>query len=125
MGKQSSGGEVFRITGARTGLAEDVRGRQRRYIISMTVRTVAVILTAALWNVARPVAIGALVLGAFLPYVAVVIANAGRENTPGLPTTFVPAPFRPALEPSSVVTGAESADERTATEREQRVADQG
>ncbi|NDZ79399.1 DUF3099 domain-containing protein [Streptomyces sp. SID10853] len=124
MRKQSSG-EVFRITGARTGLADDVRGRQRRYIISMTVRTVAVILTAALWNVARPVAIGALILGAFLPYVAVVIANAGRENTPGLPTTFVPAPYRPPLEPSSVVTGTESADESTATEREHRGPEQG
>lgn len=119
MRKQSSG-EVFRITGARTGLDEDVRGRQRRYIISMTVRTVAVILTAALWNVARPVAIGALILGAFLPYVAVVIANAGRENAPGLPTTFVPAPYRPALEPSSVATGTESADDAAATEREHR-----
>ncbi|WP_328316773.1 DUF3099 domain-containing protein [Streptomyces sp. NBC_00388] len=123
MRKQSSG-EVFRITGARTGLAEDVRGRQRRYIISMTVRTVAVILTAVLWNVARPVAIATLILGAFLPYVAVVIANAGRENAPVLPTTFVPAPFRPPLEPSSVVSGAEAADGTTTTEREQPAAGQ-
>ncbi|WP_328376272.1 DUF3099 domain-containing protein [Streptomyces sp. NBC_00440] len=124
MRKQRSG-EVFRITGARTGLEEDVRGRQRRYIISMTVRTVAVILTAALWNVARPVAIGTLVLGAFLPYIAVVIANAGRENTPGLPTTFVPAPFRPPLEPSSMVPGTDPADEAPTTERDQRAAEQG
>ena len=80
-------GQVFRITGARTSLDEDVRGRQRRYVISMSVRTVAVILAASLWNVERYVAVVALVLGLVLPYVAVVIANAGRENAPSLPSS--------------------------------------
>ena len=81
--------QVFRITGARTGLQEDVRGRQRRYVISMTVRTISVVLAATLWNVERHVAIVALVLGLVLPYIAVVIANAGRENAPSLPSTYV------------------------------------
>ena len=89
MRKQSEA-EVFRITGARQGLADDVRGRQRRYIISMSVRTLSVILAATLWNVERHVAVVALALGILLPYVAVVIANAGRENAPSLPSTFVP-----------------------------------
>ncbi|WP_327270713.1 DUF3099 domain-containing protein [Streptomyces sp. NBC_01218] len=93
--------EVFRITGARQSLADDVRGRQRRYVISMSVRTVAVVLAAVLWNVERHVSMVALALGLLLPYVAVVIANAGRENTPSLPSTFVPAPVRPALEPGT------------------------
>lgn len=97
MGKRNDT-EVFRITGARQGLAEDVRGRQRRYVISMSVRTVSVILAAVLWNVERHISMVALALGLLLPYVAVVIANAGRENTPSLPSTFVPAPVRPALE---------------------------
>ncbi|MCX5396216.1 DUF3099 domain-containing protein [Streptomyces sp. NBC_00102] len=97
MGKRDDA-EVFRITGARQGLADDVRGRQRRYVISMSVRTVAVILAAVLWNVERHISMVALALGLLLPYVAVVIANAGRENTPSLPSTFVPAPVRPALE---------------------------
>ncbi|WP_306328557.1 DUF3099 domain-containing protein [Streptomyces venezuelae] len=91
------GSEVFRITGARQGLADDVRGRQRRYVISMTVRTLSVIAAAVLWNVERHVAIVALALGILLPYIAVVIANAGRESAPSLPSTFVPAPVRPAL----------------------------
>ncbi|MEU6355638.1 DUF3099 domain-containing protein [Streptomyces sp. NPDC047072] len=101
MRKQHDGGnaQVFRITGARTGLQEDVRGRQRRYVISMTVRTVSVVLAAVLWNVERHVAIVALVLGAVLPYIAVVIANAGRENAPSLPSTFVAAPMRPMITP--------------------------
>ncbi|WP_078863971.1 DUF3099 domain-containing protein [Streptomyces sp. AcH 505] len=97
--RKQSGAEVFRITGARTGLAEDVRGRQRRYVISMSIRTLAVILTAVLWNVERPVAIVTLALGLLLPYVAVVIANGGRENASSLPSTFVTAPTRPMIAP--------------------------
>jgi hypothetical protein len=92
-------GQVFRITGARTSLDEDVRGRQRRYVISMSVRTLAVILAASLWNVERYVAIVALVLGLVLPYVAVVIANAGRENAPSLPSSFLGVPTRPMIAP--------------------------
>jgi hypothetical protein len=104
--------EVFRISGARTGLTEDVRARQRRYVISMAIRTVSVILTVVLWNVERPLAWAMLVVGALLPYVAVVFANAGRENTPTMPTsTYVPPPIRRALEPTSVQSGAERTDE--------------
>jgi hypothetical protein len=99
--------EVFRITGARQGLADDVRGRQRRYVISMSLRTVAVILATVLWNVERHVAIVALVLGGVLPYIAVVIANAGRENPPSLPSTFVPTPSRPMIAPVPTPPGAE------------------
>ncbi|MFF3348091.1 DUF3099 domain-containing protein [Streptomyces sp. NPDC002779] len=99
MRKQHDGGstQVFRITGARTSLQEDVRGRQRRYVISMLIRTLSVILAATLWNVERHVAVVALVLGVVMPYIAVVIANAGRENAPSLPSTFVVAPPRPMI----------------------------
>jgi hypothetical protein len=93
------GAEVVRITGARQSLADDVRGRQRRYVISMSVRTVAVILAAVLWNVERHVAVVALVAGVLLPYVSVVIANAGRETVRAMPSAFVPPPVRPALGP--------------------------
>lgn len=101
MRKQHGGGsaQVFRITGARTSLQDDVRARQRRYVISMTVRTLSVVLAATLWNVERHVAIVALVLGAVLPYISVVIANAGRENAPSLPSTFVTVPMRPMITP--------------------------
>ncbi|MGW1074252.1 DUF3099 domain-containing protein [Streptomyces sp. NPDC002537] len=109
--RKLGGPEVIRITGARRGLAEDVRGRQRRYVLSMLVRTLSVVLTVVLWNVERYVAIGTLVLGALLPYVAVVIANAGRENAPSLPGTFVPAPTRPVLMPGPAADVAESAAE--------------
>ncbi|WP_435129496.1 DUF3099 domain-containing protein [Actinacidiphila sp. bgisy144] len=111
MGKQG-GPEVFRITGARAGLTDDVRGRQRRYIISMSIRTVSVVLTVVLWNVERPLAWATLVVGLLLPYVAVVFANGGRENAPDLPSSYVPPLSRPALEPSEVVPGAEAAPAR-------------
>lgn len=101
--------EVFRITGARQGLADDVRGRQRRYVISMSVRTVSVVLAAVLWNVERHVAIVALAVGVLLPYVAVVIANAGRENAPSLPSTYLTAPVRPAVETAEATGRTESA----------------
>lgn len=112
--RKQSGAEVFRITGARQSLADDVRGRQRRYVISMSVRTVSVILAAVLWNIEKPVAMVALALGALLPYVAVVIANAGRENTPSLPSTFVPPPALPALEAAPPAGPADSDRARSA-----------
>ncbi|GAA1430052.1 DUF3099 domain-containing protein [Streptomyces thermospinosisporus] len=99
MRKQHGGAQIFRITGARASLQEDVRGRQRRYVISMTIRTISVILAATLWNVERHVAIVALVLGLVLPYIAVVIANAGRENAPPTPSTFITPPLRPMITP--------------------------
>ncbi|MGW4033546.1 DUF3099 domain-containing protein [Streptomyces sp. NPDC004838] len=107
--RKQAGAEVFRITGARQGLADDVRSRQRRYVISMSVRTVSVVLAAVLWNVERHVAIVAVVLGMLLPYVAVVIANAGRERPPSLPSTFVPMPSRPMIAPIPATSAASAA----------------
>ncbi|MFI8087827.1 DUF3099 domain-containing protein [Streptomyces sp. NPDC086080] len=107
---RGGGAQVFRITGARTSLQEDVRGRQRRYVISMLVRTISVILATTLWNVERHVAIVALVLGAVLPYIAVVIANAGRENTPSLPSTFVTTPMKPMIAPPRTNGGSAESD---------------
>lgn len=89
--------EVFRITGARAGLTDDVRGRQRRYVISMSIRTVSFLAAVLLWRVWTPVAWIALVLGLVLPYVAVVLANAGRENAPSLPASFIPPAARRSL----------------------------
>ncbi|MFJ4187590.1 DUF3099 domain-containing protein [Kitasatospora sp. NPDC089509] len=88
MGKSAEGEQVYRITGARSSLSEDVRGRQRRYVISMLIRTVCVLLAVVLWDVQRWLAFAALGGGVLLPYFAVLIANAGREQAPGLPSTF-------------------------------------
>jgi len=65
------------ITSARDALSLEQRGRQRRYFISMMIRTACFIASIFLPSPYRWIAIGGAVL---LPYVAVVIANAGRET---------------------------------------------
>jgi hypothetical protein len=65
------------ITSAQNGLTNDQSARQRRYFISMMVRTICFILTVVLPSPYRWIAlVGALTL----PYIAVVAANAGRET---------------------------------------------
>jgi Flp pilus assembly protein TadB len=93
--------DVVRITGARSSLTEDVRGRQRRYMVSMAVRTLCVILAIVLWNESRIVAIIALVGGTLIPYLAVVYANAGRESAPDMPETFIGYQPPPMLGPGT------------------------
>jgi hypothetical protein len=116
--RKHNGAPVFRITGARAGLTDDVRGRQRRYVISMMVRTLSFLLAVALWNVERPVAIVALVLGLILPYIAVVIANAGREKSPSLPSSIIPTPVRPMLNDGSKTNAPERVSEAAGSEQE-------
>ena len=69
--------DVYDITSAQKSLSSDQPGRQRRYFISMMVRTACFILTVVLPSPYRWFALlGAVVL----PYIAVVVANAGRET---------------------------------------------
>ncbi|WP_131741390.1 DUF3099 domain-containing protein [Actinomadura roseirufa] len=78
------GPEVYTVTDAPRPMSEDIGHRQRRYLLSMGIRTgcfVAAVLSAMagapLWLV------GILVAGAlFLPYISVIFANGGREPTP-------------------------------------------
>jgi Protein of unknown function (DUF3099) len=75
--RSRSSDDVFQITGAPRALTDDVRDRQRRYLISMSIRTVCFVLAIVVSGWMRwALLVGALVL----PYVAVVIANAGRER---------------------------------------------
>jgi len=69
--------DVYDITSAQKSLSSGQPGRQRRYFISMMVRTACFILTVVLPSPYRWIA---LVGAVFLPYVAVVVANAGRET---------------------------------------------
>jgi len=74
---ENSATESFSITSAPKSLKSDLAGRQRRYLISMIIRTVCFLLTVALPSPYRWFALaGAMVL----PYIAVVVANAGRET---------------------------------------------
>jgi DUF3099 family protein len=108
---------VYEISGARKGLTEDVAGRQRRYVISMSIRTVcfvSAVFTPSPWR-------WILIAGAlFLPYIAVVLANAGREPTSNAPIAAqVVPPLAPkAIEPppGAVLTSAERATVHTHAE---------
>lgn len=70
--------EVVSITSAEVGLSFDQAKRAKRYFISMMIRTACFILTVFLPSPYRWFALfGAVVL----PYVAVIVANAGREGS--------------------------------------------
>lgn len=73
------------ITGAQVSLIEDQRLRTRRYLVSMAIRTVCFVLAIVFTGWLRWVFVAAAV---FLPYVAVIMANAGRRHR---------SPARPAV----------------------------
>jgi hypothetical protein len=88
--------DPVRITTATRSHHEDIAIRQRRYVISMGIRTVCFVLAVVfmghwfMW---------VLIAASFvLPYVAVILANAGSSPDPGGPEYFEPEPGRPAIE---------------------------
>ena len=71
---------VFNVTSAQVPLSADQASRNRRYLISMAIRSLCFVacIFASGW-LRWTFFAGALVL----PWIAVVIANAGRENAAG------------------------------------------
>lgn len=70
--------EVHRITDAGVPLSAEQVGRTRRYLWAMAVRTacfVGAVVAPSPWR--WLLAVGAVIL----PYIAVVVANAGRERS--------------------------------------------
>lgn len=87
MARQSD--DVPSITTALAPLSEDISGRTRRYLVSMGIRTacfLAAIVTTG-W-LRYTLLVGAVLL----PYLAVVIANAGREPNRSAPVTLLVGP---------------------------------
>lgn len=78
----------MRITSATRSHSEDLRGRQRRYLISMSIRTVCFILAIVFRD--SPVTWFFVAGAVVLPYVAVVIANAGASPDPGGMDVYAP-----------------------------------
>ena len=80
-GSNAAQGAVYDVTSAPKSLTNDLSSRQKRYFISVMIRTLCFILTVILPSPFRWFALAGAVT---LPYIAVVIANAGRETiTPG------------------------------------------
>jgi len=71
---------VHVVTQAHRSLSDDIAYRQRRYLLMMGIRTACFVIALVLfinhfgWLAAIP-AVGAI----FIPYIAVVFANGGRE----------------------------------------------
>ena len=77
--------EVYSISGARTSLDDDLGLRMKRYLISMSVRTVCFVLAVVFDGPLRWVFVGFAIV---LPYVAVVLANVGRSAAPAQPAAY-------------------------------------
>ena len=75
------------ITSAQRALSDEQAGRTRKYLISMGIRTACVIGAIFVPGWPRWVLIAGAVV---LPYLAVVIANAGRERDNGSPAEVTP-----------------------------------
>lgn len=69
--------EVYTITEAQRGLSQEQTGRTRRYLVSMAIRTACVLAAIVVPGWPRWILVAGAVV---LPYLAVVVANAGREN---------------------------------------------
>ncbi|MFI5099072.1 MAG: DUF3099 domain-containing protein [Actinomycetes bacterium] len=85
---------VYRITGAQTSLSQDQRGRTRRYLWSMGIRTLCFLGAIVAQGPLRWVLV---VLALVLPWVSVIGANVGREQDRDAPPTAVETIDRPAL----------------------------
>ena len=76
-------------------LSVDQSSRARKYFISMMIRTLCFILAVVLPSPGRWIALfGAVVL----PYIAVIVANAGRESIKGRATVFNNGPKEIGIE---------------------------
>ena len=115
MGHARGQQQVHLVTQARRPMSEDIRYRQHRYLIMMAIRTLCFAVAILLfvnhlrWLVLIP-AVGAI----FIPYIAVIFANGGRE--PDNQRGFLEhRPRRTALGPptdSGPGSGAHSEDKR-------------
>jgi uncharacterized ion transporter superfamily protein YfcC len=80
--------EAIRITTATRSRNEDIAARQKRYLISMTIRTICFVLGVVslghwfMWVF--------LVASFLLPTIAVVVANSSSPPDPGGPDYFEP-----------------------------------
>lgn len=92
MQEQGTQDGTYRITDAPTSQTDDIGVRYRKYVISMVIRTICVICFAFIDHWSRWLFVAGAV---FLPYIAVVLANAGRESRGPRPESFDVTPPEP------------------------------
>jgi hypothetical protein len=95
--ERRSADDVHRITDAKRSHSDDQHARIVKYSVSMAIRAVCLVLALVVTGPFRWVFItGAIVL----PYVAVVIANAGHEQAPRAPDAWTMTSSSPELGPA-------------------------
>ena len=86
--RRTGNAPVHSITSAAAPLGDDIAKRARRYLAQMALRTLCFIGAVATWGIVPTwISVSLLVGAVILPYVAVVLANAGRER-PERPDPF-------------------------------------
>ncbi len=81
---QKRSGEAIRITTASANRADDIRARQKRYLLSMSLRTLCFVGAIAASMAGIDWLWPFLIAGAIvLPYIAVVMANAAANLSDG------------------------------------------
>ena len=97
---------VYTVTDARRPMSEDIGNRERRYLITMGIRTLcfvlSIIFAVTLPGAGKFLALAALVAAVVLPYIAVIFANGGRE--PDSAARF--APYEPESEAQKPISGS-------------------
>ena len=84
--------EVFSITSASTSQSEEIGKRQKRYAISMGIRTLCFVLAVAFWSHVLWLAVVFIAGALLLPYTSVILANAGVREKGAGPSPFLPEP---------------------------------
>jgi Flp pilus assembly protein TadB len=86
-GRVTRSGEPVLVTTARKSPRQEQRERERRYLITMGVRVVCFVLAIVLFGLHLRWAAGVAVAGSLLlPWIAVVMANAGPKRIPETPS---------------------------------------
>ena len=98
--------EAIRITTAGTSRHDDISARQRRYVLSMGLRTLCFVAAVPLWQVSPWLSAVFIAAALLLPYVAVVMANAVASRSDEFELRGHASPH-PELSP-----GSESARDR-------------
>lgn len=85
--------QVFNITTASTSQSEEIAKRQKRYAISMGIRTACFVAAVVFWEPVRWAAWVFIVGAILLPYTSVVLANAGVRHKGAGSNAFEAKPF--------------------------------
>lgn len=83
--------QVFSITTASSPQSEEISKRQKRYAVSMGIRTLCFLLAVLLWSHVLWLAVIFIIGALLLPYTSVILANAGvRQKGSGTDTFSAP-----------------------------------